>query len=281
MDLEIPKEEVYQLLNSLASEMFTSIQNSEYQKECRQFLANIRNIGVETLDETSAFYIESDINFDELVEDEQDRQFMGLSLRDDRVFRERFVFPIKGYNNTLLGWIGYDRDSHVKYLYARTALGKKVNVAYNLNNIQHCYDQDEIIGIEGYFHSARLNEVGFKNNIGFLGKRKSDFHNRLMNRFGLKILIPDNDESGKKALKFWLQGLTGKIAVINLRQELVPILDYDDTSEQVIITGEKQATDIDDKLAIDVSRYESFRQLIYQIREDSKSLSFGTQYYSF
>lgn len=257
-----------ELIQNISTDFYVNLENSEIQKEYVKWLAEYRNIAYETLRKAKVFYIFDDTLFDELIPDELDREIIGVKLRNDRIYRERFVFPILSSDDRLVHWSGYDSESSTKYLFAKTPLVTKDKVFYNYNNVHHSYKLDVNIVVEGIFHSLRLTELSLKNNLGLLGKRMTDYHSRILNRFGLNILIPDNDEAGEKALKSWKYKLKTKIAVIKLRKEKDPL------------TG-KDVTDIDDKLKIDVTRYGEFMELYNKIVEDSASPLFTYREYYF
>lgn len=268
------KKYYYDEVKKESIEILENIQNSVLQDEYRNYLSRLRRIGANVLKESYMFYILDGFDeLDELFRIDNIKEITGLQTSGNVWQKERFVFPILDMRNVIMGYVGYDYESDFKYLIRTAQYVNKSKLFYNMQNLEHAYKQDVCIVSEGVFDSLRLNEVGFLNNVSLLGKRLSDFHRRVLNRFNLVIFIPDNDDEGMKASKYWSRGIDTKIAYIKLNnREIIKRKIVDGVMQEYKTT----VKDIDDALT---SNKEDFINLYKEIVKDSKSPFYTTKQY--
>lgn len=252
-----------------------NIKESELQYKYRGYLSNLREIDEEVLKDAYMFYLLDGYDeFDEIIKSDYIREVTGIQSSGYVRQLERFIFPILDMRNNILGFVGYDYDSDYKYLINNAYYVDRYNMFYNMQNLYSAYDEDVCVVEEGVFDSLRLNEIGLKNNLALLGKRVSDFHRVILNRFKLVIFITDNDEEGLKASKYWGKGLDTKVARIYLnKREIVKKKVIDEE----IVEYNTCVKDIDD--ALRGSSGKDFLELYKKIKNDSKSPFFSCKTY--
>lgn len=237
---------------------------SGLQDKYRQYMAEYRNISKKVLEDSYMFYIlDGEEELDEVVPSLVDRDILGLQSGDFVRQALRFVFPLMTPDRVIAGWVGYDyEEEKYKYLMSFAKFAEKGRMFFNWVNIDKGYKEDVCIIVEGVFDSLRLNELGFYNNVGLLGKRVTEYQKRILNRFSLLVLIPDNDVPGEKACSEWVRMLRPKKAVVELKKGEFSV----DTPRGLKKVWVK---DIDDFLQKEENK-DNFREVYKKIIADAK-----------
>ena len=241
------------------------IYDEPYQAECRKFLAEFRGLPQEYIDKSKIFYVEGKEYIENFVTDESSANMMGLSWNGDNIFRERFIIPIRDMEGKVCGLVGYDAEHDIKYLFSMPAYFSKETSLYNLENFKACVERGFVIYEEGFFDSIRLSSIGFDNNLAGMGTMMFPYHKRVLGRIPLKILIPDADEAGKLAKKYW-KGVTGKVAILNI-----------EIKEEH--GGKPIKGDVDNYLRFVKNGVEKFTAVVNRIRQESNSPFFTLKEY--
>lgn len=138
----------------------------------------------------------------------QDLMDVDLGLRNEKgnpIFSARFVYPIFGFDNEVLGYIGYDNESDIKYLLSSTLGFGKSNTFYGMHMMRWIYSKGYIIVVEGIVDCLWLWSKGYPA-IALQGNHLTAFVKQILLRFGMRVIfIPDNDETGLASIKYWLK----------------------------------------------------------------------------
>lgn len=273
----VPKEYYYNQSKIISKDILKNIEKSSLQEKYREYMAKYRNIDKRVLGESYMFYIlDGEDEFDEIIPSLVDRDILGIQSGSFIKQTLRFVFPILNHKKIIVGWVGYDyEEEKYKYLKTLTKFTEKGRLFFNWHNIHKCYDKDICIIVEGVFDSLRLNEAGFYNNLGLLGKKITDYQARVLNRFDLVILVPDNDDPGVEAYKWWLKKIKTKRAVIKIDKEkfIKRRAIGDDLNER-----ESVVKDIDDCLQIE-GKKEKFKEIYKKINKDALNPFYDVEFY--
>lgn len=276
------KREIYGYVFDKSHITLQNIKESVIQQQYREYLAGYRDIDEKVLEDAFMFYVmHGEMELDEIIPDLQMKYSIDL-MRDFIIQKERFVFPILSPNRTINGLVGYDYESDFKYILSISNFTSRDNLLFNLNNIKHAYEQDTIIVCEGVFDSLRLNEVGLKNNVALLGRRLTNYKKKIINRFGLVILLPDNDSVGTSALSFWKREINTKLAIVNLSSGVYDknIIKQNEDGELITEVVESKIKDIDDFLREkNNSNKENFLNLYGKIKGESGGVFFKEREY--
>ena len=207
---------LYNYVTDKLTSTIDSILQDEFQKDCQLFLANYRKIDIKFIREAKIFYILNSDHLNTYGIDNYDLDILGFSYNMDNIFRERFIIPIIDLNNKVIGMSGYDYDSDIKYLFAKTEFFDKRNSLYNKQNLTSIINSKIGILVEGFFDSIRLNQMGFNNNVSLMGTMLFPYQKTMLQRIEGLIEIPDSDKVGKDALRYWNKALKKKTAIIYL-----------------------------------------------------------------
>lgn len=268
---EVPRSYYYKESVRETPLIIDNIINAPLQELYREFMSKYRNIGKDTLKENCMFYIlDGYEELDEIIPSLYTRDLLGIQVGDFVKQKERFVFPLMDSFKTIIGWVGYDYDEpQYKYLMTFSKFADKGNLFFNMQNINKAYEEDVCIVEEGVFDSLRLNEIGYKNNLALLGKRMTDFHKRVLNRFSLVIIISDNDDEGLKSSNIWAEMLDTRVAHIYINKHEIDKQIYDPETEETK-TVKVITKDIDDYLSVESNR-KNFHKMYKRIIKDSKN----------
>lgn len=255
IDNMVSEVQTYKYLVSKLTETVNRIVEDDFQKKCQIYLSNYRKMDSDVIKKAKIFYILNSEHIKYYGIDDYDMNLMGFSVNTDNVFRERFVIPIIDHNNMVIGMTGYDYESNIKYLFAKTTFFDKRNSLYNKQNIAQCYSEGTAIMVEGLFDSLRLNQIGLANNLSIMGSMLFPYQKVIVNRIPNKILIPDNDEPGREALKYWTS-LNGKIAIIKLPDNIKDVDDF--VKGKVKEAKRKKTGSVKDEVSTEGETTESF-----------------------
>lgn len=276
LDLNISKKYYYDEIQEISPKILENISKSSLHGKYRAYLSEFRNIEKRVLDESFMFYtLDGYEEIDEIFDYDYEKGVTGFQTGEYVKNKERFIFPILDQNKVIAGWVGYDYESNYKYLLSFSKFSEKSRLFYNLQNIEKSYEKDVCIVEEGIIDSLRLNEKGYYNNLALLGKRMTEDQIRVLNRFSLVIIIPDNDIVGEQSLKYWLKGLKTKVAVIRLNKTEYNIKKEGLEDNESV----KTVKDIDDLLRPEVNKEKEFKLLYNKILKDSKSPFFKIKEY--
>lgn len=276
LDLNISKKYYYDEIQEISPKILENISKSSLHGKYRTYLSEFRNIEKRVLDESFMFYtLDGYEEIDEIFDYDYEKGVTGFQTGEYVKNKERFIFPILDQNKVIVGWVGYDYESNYKYLLSFSKFSEKSRLFYNLQNIEKSYEKDVCIVEEGIIDSLRLNEKGYYNNLALLGKRMTEDQIRVLNRFSLVIIIPDNDIVGEQSLKYWLKGLKTKVAVIRLNKTEYNIKKEGLEDNESV----KTVKDVDDLLRPEVKKEKEFKLLYNKILKDSKSPFFKIREY--
>ena len=264
------KKYYYDEIQSISNKILNNIKNSDLHSKYRDYLSDFRSINKDILEEAAMFYVlDGYQEVDQIFDYDYEKEMTGFQIGEFVKNKERFIFPLLDQEKVIAGWVGYDYESPYKYLLSFSEFSEKSKLLFNLQNIKHSYEQNICLVVEGVMDSLRLNEQGRYNNLGLLGKRITEDQERILNRFDLVILIPDNDETGENSLKYWKKQITTKKAIIRLRK-----------TEFETKEGElKVVKDLDDLLRPENKKELEFKRLYNKIKKDSKSVFFKSKEY--
>lgn len=278
VDLKYTKNFYYNQIKNESKYFLENVKASKFQDEYRSYLSNLRGIDEDILKEFYMFYVlDGQAELDELIPSSHVREIMGIQSGYYVRQQGRFVFPILDMDSVVMGFIGYDYACNPKYKYLinNAFYSDRSRLLFNMQNLYYAYKEGVLIVEEGIFDSLRLNSIGLKNNVSLMGKKVTEFHRRIFNRFDLIIFITDNDEEGMNAARYWGNGINSKYAFIYISKK--PVI------KKKVVNGvfeeyETITKDIDDAL-----RYEhkDFLNLYNRIIEDSKRPFFNSKTYYF
>lgn len=201
--IEVIKE-VREKLTSLTENIIVRPEQLEYQ----QYMGVARNLPQSVYHQAKGFFI-PDFNYNhEIFGPYLDEKSLGLKGDSGYpVFAGRFVYPILGFNNEVIGYVGYDRDHQTKYLLSKSYGFGQSTTFYGMNMMRWIYKMGFVVVVEGIVDCLWLWMQGIPA-IALQGNKLTPFHIQVLKRFGYNVLlVPDNDETGHKAITFWTKSL--------------------------------------------------------------------------
>lgn len=136
-----------------------------------------------------------------------DKDFGLKSENGHPRFLGRYMFPIMDFNGEVIGLIGYDKHSDVKYLLSTNVGFGKVNTFYGMWMMPWIYSMGYIVVVEGIVDCLWLWSLGIPA-IALNGNTMTSFVARILRRFGYHVILaPDNDETGEVAIRYWKKEL--------------------------------------------------------------------------
>lgn len=176
-----------------------------------------RELRPEIFNQAKTFFLPPDFAYNDLIffENLHNKDFGLKSENGHPRFVGRYMYPIMDFNGQVMGLIGYDKHSEVKYLLS-TQLGfGKVNAFYGMWMMRWIYSMGFVLVVEGIVDCLWLWSLGIPA-IALNGNTLTAFVARILKRFGYYVLfIPDNDETGEIAIRYWQKDVP-KASVLKL-----------------------------------------------------------------
>ena len=210
-----------------------------YLDEVTIMAEQVRNLDVQTLLDCDSFMVQDDFLLPELPEEFQ-HDSLGFCKGNYCVFQGRFVYPVKDNRGDVMGLVGYDKFSDVKYLdslnYGYRAKSYSV---WGMEKLPEYYRNDlPVFFVEGVVCALYLRQAGLQA-LATLGSNVSPYVLEIMRRFGSRaISINDSDEAGTRCRHM----LRKRLPYIRCVQSRI-------------------AKDVDDSRQVDASFVEELRQL--------------------
>lgn len=172
-------------------------QRDSYLEEVTIMAEVVRNLEVKTLLDCDSFMVQDDFFLPELPEEYQ-HDSLGFCKGNYCVFQGRYVYPVKDNRGDVMGFVGYDKYSDVKYLdslnYGYRAKSYSV---WGMEKLPEYYRNNEpVFFVEGVVCALYLRQCGLQS-LATLGSNYSPYVLEIMHRFGPRaISINDSDEAG-------------------------------------------------------------------------------------
>lgn len=120
-------------------------------------------------------------------------------------FRNRVIFPIRNYQNRIVGFGGRSLDNELmpKYLNSpETQVFKKNRLLYCSEiATKESLESERVIVVEGYLDAIFMHKSGLKETVATLGTAFNETHLRLLWKMANNLVLCfDGDEAGKKAM---------------------------------------------------------------------------------
>lgn len=188
-------------LDRIWSDGYAKIMNDpEAQKfqevALKEAAEELRKIPVEELRKREFIYIPNDIYMLHYFGSEIADYRYGVYSNDRCNMYKRLVYPIKGFNGSVVALGGWANDSDYKYVYSPDTLWDKTRYLYiSPEEFRSALDDDYLILIDGIFDSINLNRLGL-HAASLMGSNFSSWHRQYIKMFKYIIVIPDNDSAG-------------------------------------------------------------------------------------
>lgn len=202
---QVALPELRQALTVLVDDIY----QQDEQKLFQEYMGNERQLSYDVMHNSKGFFIQ-DFESNHKIFGELLRDFNAglINSNGNAIYAGRFIYPVFGFNFEVLGFIGYDKHSDTKYLLSKTAGFGKTNMFYGMWMARWIYSQGYVIVVEGIVDCLVLWSLGYPA-IGLNGNALTDFTVRFLKRFDYNvILMPDNDETGERAITYWRKLLT-------------------------------------------------------------------------
>lgn len=190
-------------------------------------LSLIRGFSIELLKELGVFYIgqQAELLLPEYLDCLLDFGLIN-GLNNAPIFHERWVFPIKDFDNNIINLVGYSPTAPERYLYGTGKYYDRKNDMYGMENYEIALQEGFAIYCEGITDCVAVRSTGFKNAFAACGTIKSDIKLRHLNKmpFGT-IFISDRDMAGDIAVQHWYTNTCVYLS-ISIENNMKDIDDY-------------------------------------------------------
>lgn len=112
----------------------------------------------------------------------------------------RIVFPIHNAEGELVAYSGRALDEETEPRYKLPAGFNKSLELFNLNRAAQCDGRGQVVVVEGFFDTMKLNQAGYPCTVALMGSSLSDVQAELLTAFDRVILMLDGDEAGREAV---------------------------------------------------------------------------------
>lgn len=177
----------------------------------------------------------------------------------------RYIYPVKGFYNEVIGFTGYDLGEIEKYLRSNTVGFDKSYSYYGMHMMNYIYKKKYVIAQEGVVDCLWGWSID-QPFLGALGDSLSEFFVRILKRFDyFTILIPDNDDAGRKAYEYkWKKSLPNASAILldgvkDIDEWRVEMIKRGYTEEQVKLIFTSIINDILSSAVLGVPKYVNLR----------------------
>lgn len=190
-------------------EELTSLVNIAYMRPdqiaFQQAFGVERQLRPEIFNRAKTFFLPPDFSYNDIIffDNLHNKDFGLKSENGHPRFVGRYMYSIMDFNGQVMGLIGYDKHSEVKYLLSTTIGFGKINTFYGMWMMRWIYSMGFILVVEGIVDCLWLWSLGIPA-IALNGNTLTPFVARILKRFGYYVLlIPDNDETGEMAIRYW------------------------------------------------------------------------------
>lgn len=174
-------------------------QQDDYLENVTIMAEKVRNLKVKTLLDCDSFMVQEDALMNILPEDLQ-HDSLGFCKGHGYVFHGRYVYPVKDVKGDVMGFVGYDKFSDVKYLDSLNFGYKaKTYSLWGMEEMPQYYRSTEpVYFVEGVVCALYLRQEGLQA-LATLGSTFSPYVTEIVRRFGMRaIIVNDADEAGSK-----------------------------------------------------------------------------------
>lgn len=184
----------------------------QYVEEVTIFAELVRDLNVQTLLDCDSFMVQDDFLLNELPEEFKHDSLGFCHGEIHCVFQGRYVYPVKDVRSNVMGFVGYDKFSDVKYLDSHNYGYKaKTYTLWGMDNLPEYYRNDEpVYFLEGIVCALYLRQCGLQS-LALLGSSISPYVTEIIRRFGSRAIVCcDSDEAGsicRKRLRRKLPGI--------------------------------------------------------------------------
>lgn len=170
-----------------------------YLEEVKIMAELVRHLDVQTLLDCDSFMFQEDLFLGDIPE-EYHHDSLGFCRGDYSPFQGRYIYPVKDVRGDVMGLVGYDKFSEVKYLdslnYGYRAKSYSV---WGMEKFPEYYRNSEpVYFVEGIVCALYLRQCGMQS-AAMLGSNVSPYVIEIIRRFGTRAIICcDADEAGTK-----------------------------------------------------------------------------------
>lgn len=178
-------------------EIFKS--RESYLEEVTWFADLVRHLKVQTLLDCDSFMVQENELLNILPEELQ-HDSLGFCKGPYYVFEGRYVYPVKDVKGDVMGFVGYDKFSPVKYLDSiNYGYRAKSYSLWGMEKLPEYYRSDDpVYFVEGVVCALYLRQEGLQA-LATLGSIISPYVTEIIRRFGMRaVMVNDSDEAGTK-----------------------------------------------------------------------------------
>lgn len=165
------------------------------------FAEKVRHLDIQTLVDCDSFMIQDEDEIDLTgIPAEYMTDTYGLFKGPVCVFMGRYVYPVKDVHGDVMGWVGYDKFSDVKYLDSLNYGYKaKHTTLWGMEMLPEYYRSGRQVWFtEGVVCALYARQCG-EQALACLGSNVSPYVAEIIKRFGPKArILTDSDEAGNK-----------------------------------------------------------------------------------
>lgn len=215
---------------------YTSILRDRGDRGKVEELSKLRRISMDVLENAEVFHIGDMAEM--IVPKFANRlnDFGVISPTNNKpIFRDRWVIPIKNKNNMVQNLVGYSNTADERYIYGKSKYYLRRDTLYGLEKLNLAYELGWAIVTEGITDTLSVRCLGVDNSFAMCGTHKSDKILSMLNRlrYGV-IFIPDRDEAGVFAKKYWKTLRSITLNVHFQYKDIDEMLREDDNKELVM-----------------------------------------------
>jgi hypothetical protein len=175
--------------------------------EIRKIPENLKDKYVDYLKDLGCFYVQSDEYMAEYFGPEiGDYRYGVYSFDGSCIYYKRLVIPIRGLDGSIKALCAYDNGNSfegefIKYQYSSKLVWDKGNYCFmSADDFRRAVTDGYILIVDGLFDKITLSILGY-NAVSLMGSALTDVNCILLNFIDTKIVVPDNDQAGKKLYK--------------------------------------------------------------------------------
>lgn len=168
-----------------------------YLEEVTWFAELVRYLDVKTLLDCDSFMVQEN-ELMNLLPEELQHDSLGFCKGPYYVFDGRYVYPVKDIKGDVMGFVGYDKFSSVKYLDSfNYGYRAKSYSMWGMEKLPEYYRSDEpVYFVEGVVCALYLRQEGLQA-LATLGSIISPYVTEIIRRFGMRaVMVNDSDEAG-------------------------------------------------------------------------------------
>lgn len=171
-------------------------------------LSKMRSIPLAVLEDAGVFYIGDSTEL-VVANDPEILELLpefGVISRTNKapIFHNRWIFPIKNIDGSILSLSGYTNTESERYIYAVSRFYSRLDDFFGMEKLPLAYQKGYVLLTEGITDALAYRGIGIEVSLAMCGTRSSTYKQMLFDRLKHGVIrVHDRDFAGRQTRQTW------------------------------------------------------------------------------